>query len=145
MILALSIIAVVLCLSQLRKDDVETGAVMAATIMLEWIFNFMIESDIYYLANASIDLAAILIICLCKGKLVVHILTLLITSICLNAIGFFFYHAEMAPFLYPYLFVAWYVWLTYILISKGSVQWIKSFCAGKHAFLRESLPQHGSD
>lgn len=126
------LIAVILVLSICQRRGTDRSAAISffvPTAILYMIWDY-IPGSICYHVCAIADLFLILFLVRFKTKLSFSLSKALFISILLNLFGFVMWATYQPPEPYYYSFILYYIWISFLLVSRGKIDWI---------FWRESL------
>lgn len=129
----------ILAASILQKDRTDFLAAITFSLPMIsfWSVSDFIIDDWYYHLNSVVALAVMFVLNRIKTKLSLLLLKSLLLSILINAFGYILWSSYAEPTAYNTIFIAFYTWILYIMIKKGSFRWkLYSSFGGYYSSLR---------
>jgi len=118
------LLIVFVSITQEKSDDRGAGLIFCIPIFMLKVFESGMSGWYYYLVDATLSCATILLILrLFKTRLSLALSKSLIISILINFVGFNMWFFYQDPTVYYVSFVLYYSFVLYLLFAKGSSMW----------------------
>jgi hypothetical protein len=121
--LSLIIFTAMLSAMQRRQVDRVAGFLFSVSSAVVYIAGPHISGQFYFHICAIIDCILVFIILKFKTKLALILAKALFISMVLNLLGFISWALYLKPDLYVYCFIFYYSCISYLLITRGKIDW----------------------